>query len=89
MKNPMTILLGNLSVTALQERIGITFPKDLIDFMIETHQPNAKEVKKGQWHCFDIPFNILCGDMETAQKIYDALKDKVDSFKEPLSISLS
>ena len=85
----MSIMLGNLSVKEIEERLGIEFPDDIKMFMKKTHQPQANNIQKGKWHCFDMPFNLVCGDMETALKIYNSVKNKSEEVKEPLSFSLS
>lgn len=85
----MNIMLGNLSVNQIEERLGIEFPQDIRDFMQKNHQSSANDVAKGKWHCFDIPFHLVCGDLETATKIYNSVKDKSNECKEALQISIS
>lgn len=85
----MYIMLGNLSVSQIEERLGIEFPEEIREFMKKTHQPNASNIGKGQWHCFDIPFNLVCGDMETATKIFNSVKDRSSECKDQLQFSLS
>ena len=82
------MMLGNLTIAQIEERLGVDFPDNIREFMKESHQNSASDVKKGKWHCFDIPFNMICGDMETAQKIYDSVKDRADQVKEQLGISI-
>lgn len=84
----MEIMLGNLSAAEIQARLGITFPQDLIDFMNETNQAEASNIKKGKWHCFDIPFTLVCGDVETAKRIFNAVKDQSAQCKESLRFSV-
>jgi hypothetical protein len=84
----MEIMLGNLSVSQIEERLGIDFPEDIREFMRQTHQQNASNIGKGQWHCFDIPFTLVCGDMDTATKIYESVKDRSDECKEALQFSI-
>ncbi|CAB4157726.1 hypothetical protein UFOVP683_42 [uncultured Caudovirales phage] len=82
------LLLGNLSVKQIEERIGIEFPEEIRGFMEQTHQSEASNVEKGKWHCFDIPFTIVFGDMETATKIYNSVKDRSSECKVALQFSL-
>ena len=82
------MMLGNLSIKQIQERTGVDFPKELIEYMEVRHQSKAEGVLSGQWHCFDIPFTLLCGDMETAQNIYDYLKPLTNDFKQQMQISI-
>jgi hypothetical protein len=81
-------MLGNLSVSQIEERLGIEFPVQIRKFMIENNQSIAENIQKGKWHCFDIPFNIVCGDLETATKIYESVKDRSHECKDKLSFSL-
>jgi hypothetical protein len=82
-------MLGNLSVSQIEKRLGIEFPEDIREFMKQTHQAEASNIGKGKWHCFDIPFILVCGDMQTATKIFEGLKPQSDKCKEALQISLS
>jgi len=83
------MMLGNLSVEQIEKRLGIEFPKEIKEFMKQTHQPNANDVQYGKWHCFDIPFNLVCGDIETATKIFNSVKEKSSECKSTLQFSLS
>lgn len=85
----MSIMLGDLNVSQIEKRLGIEFPEEIREFMEKTHQPSASNIAAGKWHCFDIPFNLVCGDMETATKIYNSVKEKSKDCKEPLSFSIS
>ena len=83
------MMLGNLNVSQIEKRLGIEFPEDIRDFMKKTHEPNASNIPKGKWHCFDLPFNLVCGDMEVATKIFNSVKEKSSECKESLQFSLS
>lgn len=85
----MAIYLGNLTIEQMEKRMGIQFPDDVREFMKKSHQSKAENIAKGKWHCFDIPFTLVCGDRETAIKIYNGLKDQQEDIKEPLQISLN
>jgi len=78
------MMSGNQSVSQIEKRLGIDFPDGIREFMNRTHQQEAE----GKWHCFDIPFNIVCGDMETAVKIYESVKDRSDLCQEALQFSI-
>jgi hypothetical protein len=82
------ILLGNLSLEEMQKRSGVEFPLELIDYMNPRKQEEAKNIKAGHWHCFDIPYTLVCGDMETATEIYKYLSPLSSKFKEQMQISL-
>ena len=83
------MMLGNLSVKQIEQRLGIEFPDDIRELMRQTHQANATNIEKGKWHCFDIPFNLVCGDMQIATKIFDSVKDRSDECKTQLQFSIS
>lgn len=85
----MSIMLGNLSVSQIEKRLGIGFPEEIKEFMKKTHEPSANNIGIGKWHCFDIPFNLVCGDMQTATTIFNGLKDKSNECKERLQFSIS
>lgn len=82
------MMLGNLSVKQIEERLGIEFPEEIREFMKQTHNPNASDISKGKWHCFDLPFHIVCGDLETATKIYESVKDRSSECRATLQFSL-
>lgn len=85
----MGIMLGNLTVPEIEKRAGVIFPDDLKQLMAATHQPGASNIADGKWHCFDIPFTLVCGGMPLAQRVYDNLKSQAGSFKEPLQIAIA
>lgn len=84
----MNIFLGNLSIPEIERRAGVTFPDDLKTFMEENHQAKASGIEKGKWHCFDIPFFMVCGDYDTAKFIHDKLNNMSAQFKEPMQIGV-
>lgn len=85
----MSILLGNLTIPQIEERTGVTFPDELKQLLETCHQDNANKLGENEWHCFDLPFVIVCGSMELARKIYEHLQPLTGDFKETLGISLN
>ena len=85
----MAIYLGNLSIEQMENRAGVEFPDKLKDYMKTRKQESASNIKKGKWHCFDIPFVLVCGDMETATEVHNHLKELSEAFEQPLQISIS
>ena len=81
-------MLGNLDVTQIEKRLGIEFPNEIREFMSENHQASASSIKKGKWHCYDIPFVMVCGDIDTATKIYNSIKDRSNECKEALQFAI-
>jgi hypothetical protein len=82
-------MLGNLSITEIENRVKVNFPEELKVFLKESHQARADNIQKGKWHCFDIPFNFVCGDLETAKTVYKHLKDVAGDFAQQMEISIS
>lgn len=82
----MAIFLGNLSTAELEIRVGVKFPQGLIEYMDKRHQESASDVQRDKWHCFDIPFAIVCGDMSIAEEICRQLTPMKKDFKEALEI---
>ncbi len=82
-------MLGDQSVSQIEKRLGIEFPEDIREFMRQTHQDGATNIQKGKWHCFDIPFILVCGDLETATKIFNSVKGKAKECKEKLGFSIT
>lgn len=85
----MNIMLGNLTVSEIEKRAGVVFSDELKQLMKKTHQAKASNIADGKWHCFDIPFTIVCGGMPLAQAIYGHLKADSSKFAEPLRIALA
>ena len=84
----MSIYLGNLSIDDIERRLGVTFPEELRDYMKKRRQHKASDILPGKWHCFDIPFAIICGDRETAEEIIKYLLPIANEFKESLQVCL-
>ncbi len=84
----MNIMLGNLGVQDIEKRVGITLADAERRFLMGLRQERAENVRPGKWHCFDMPFNMVCGDMETAQKVYNVLSSYSVQMSERLEISI-
>ena len=85
----MNIQLGDLSISEMEKKAGVTFPEALVDLLKDSYQPIANSVGEGEWHCFDIPFVLVVGGMPMAQAIYDHLQKLSSQFTEQLQISLA
>lgn len=85
----MDILLGDLSVADMQRRAGVEFPTELVEFLSSRHQPQAANVAAGKWHCFDVPFVLVCGDVETATEVVRHLEPLSSQFSEQLGVSVT
>lgn len=84
----MNIRLGNLSIEDIERRTGVRFPEELRDFMGNSRQEIATDIAEGKWHCFDLPFIIVCGDSKTAETIYKHLSPLSSQMKGLLQIGV-
>lgn len=82
------ILLGNLSVIEIENRLGIKFPDELVKYLNKNRQEIIKDVVigSGKWHCYDMPFKFVCGDKETAAYVYNQLKKYSHNMKTKMII---
>lgn len=85
----MGILLGNFGVDQIAKRLKVEFGKEVYDLMEPIRQHEAANIASDKWHCFDMPFVIVCGSMETAQKINSILSPYSSKMTGQLRISVS
>ena len=86
----MGFMLGNLMPEQIAERLNIKFSEEHIKLMNETHQSkvNNTPLESGKWHCYDLPFNFVCSDRETAEKWSEIFKSyDANKFAEQIGIS--
>lgn len=69
----MSIALGNLSIADMERRLGIMLDTNEREVLEGMRQDKASNIAPGKIHCFDIPFMIVCGCMDTAIKVRDIL----------------
>lgn len=62
------IMLGNLTVDEIENRLDIKLSEEDRKTLLESRQEKAENIADGKWHCFDLPFMIVCGDKATAEK---------------------
>mgnify|MGYP000856623385 CR=1 FL=1 len=69
------MMLGNLSVAQIEERLGIQLAEAERSELIASRQEpvNNIPIAPDAWHCFDLPFMIVCGSREMAEKLYKML----------------
>ena len=65
----MGIMLGNLSVDEIENRLDIKLTNEDKTTLLESRQLKAEDIADGKWHCFDIPFMIVCGNKAFAEKL--------------------
>ena len=68
------MMLGNFTVEQMEERLGITLVDDDREFFKQSRQEKVANIANDKWHCFDIPFIIVCGSMKMAIKVRDILQ---------------
>ena len=81
------MMFGNLTIEEMQQKAGVQFPPDFIEFMRDKHQATAENIAPGKWHCFEIPFLLVCGDIGTAYEIHSRLLPIASAFNQTLRIS--
>ena len=84
----MAIMLGNLTLQQIQDRRGFQFPQEALD-LLQNRQEKVNRVKiaGGAWHCFDIPFMLMCGSEQMARDLAMVLMPHAHEFKTPLGVS--
>ena len=85
----MNLYLGNLSVKDIERRLQITLTDDERKTLTDMREQNASNIPADKWHCFDIPFTLACGSMETAIIIRDILQPHSSQMKVQLELSLA
>jgi len=81
------VMLGNLSVKEIEKELDITLSDEDKEFFKNTRQQIANNIAKGKWHCFHLPFVIVCGDEETAIKVRDILLPHEKKMKGQIQIT--
>ena len=64
----MSIYLGNQTLEQIENRLSISISEE-DKKVLETFYSQSASVPSGTWHCFDIPFMMMCGDIETAKRV--------------------
>ena len=83
------MMLGNLSTNEMAARLGIDIAIGDESLIESWRQENVSiPLAPGKWHCFDLPFVLLCADMQTAQNLYDILSRYPIKNNATLTISL-
>ncbi|MBF4468840.1 MAG: hypothetical protein ISP01_05480 [Methanobrevibacter arboriphilus] len=81
-----TVFLGNLSVQQIEKRLGIEISENERLKLKNMHCNNATDIPENKWHCFDMPFVLMCGSKETCQIVYDILKKYSSKMEEEIRI---
>lgn len=63
------IMLGNQTPEQIAQRLRITLSYEHMKELHDTWQQNVSiDLKPGNWHCYDLPFMMVCSDKPTAEK---------------------
>lgn len=85
----MGIYLGNLSTEEIEKRIGITLSKQEREELEAMREQNTAKVHgRDVWHCYDIPFELVCGTYDAAKRVWDIFVPHVDEMTGRLNISV-
>lgn len=81
------MMLGNLSLETMEQRAGVIFPEAFKSKMSGCRQENVSiPIAIGKWHCFDMPFCLVCGGKELQMFVAEQLSPLGADFKQPLSV---
>lgn len=83
----MGIMLGNLSLTQIQKRLGIELSADEIMRFPHRQENVSQRLSEYTWHCFDIPFLIECDSKDTAKSVHGILQPYAARMRETIQIS--
>ena len=79
----MAIYLGNLSIDQFEQRLKIQFAPEDKDALCKMRQQEVNvQLQPGALHIFDIPFMVMCADIQTRDKVLSILY-KFDTSKFP------
>ena len=67
----MNIMLGNLSPEQIERRLKIELSDVHRQELKDAWQQKAEDIADDKWHCFDIPFMMVCGSKSTAERFRD------------------
>lgn len=84
----MGIMLGNLTVNQIETRLQITLSDHDREALSKIRQNDAQNIAPGTWHCFDIPFVLVCGDYNAAVTVRDILTPYSGQMKGQLQIAM-
>ena len=84
----MNIYLGNLTTKQIEERLEITLTDDERKELEECRENTCDKVAGNDvWHCYDLPFEMVCGSPKVADKVYKILSPYSDKMRGQLRVS--
>ncbi len=85
----MLIFLGNVTPERMAERLGIEMDEADLAWLRRHRQEtvNSVDLADEMLHIYDVPFFIMCGRRETAEKVREMLeKYGPDNFKDVIQV---
>ena len=84
----MSIFLGNLTVSQMENRLGIKLTDEERTELESCHEDTCDKVQGNDvWHCYDIPFEMVVGSKTVADKVYKILFPYSSEMKYQLRVS--
>ena len=81
------VLLGNLRVEQLEERLGISLTDKERETLKDLRESTCDKVDgNNKIHIYDIPFMIVCGNPEARKTVIEILTPYSDKMQTALSI---
>jgi hypothetical protein len=84
----MAIYLGNLTTSEMESRLGISLTTEDREKLESIRSNTAKVTNTDKWHCFDIPFVLVCGNYDTAVLVHSILEPYSGDMNQKLKIAL-
>ena len=84
----MGIYLGNLTVEQIEHRLGIVFSEEERSELKSARQEKASNIAADKWHCFDIPFMIVCGSYAFSERLKEILTPYASKMTGSISVGV-
>lgn len=81
------VMFGNVGVDELLTRLNIELGHEETESLESMWTKNANDIPKGKWHCFSKPFQLVCGDKETASKVLNIISPHSSKIIEAFQIT--
>jgi hypothetical protein len=83
------VFLGNLSAKRIARRLEIKLTPDELKTLDDMRQDSARNLPPDKWHCFDMPFYLICGSQETADKVGAILRPYTQQMSGQITVAVS
>lgn len=83
----MNILLGNLTISEMERRCGITLTENERKTLEDLREETISEVRgNNKIHIYDMPFLIECGNAEARETVIDIIMPYAGELKTRLQV---